>query len=765
MKNKFNLREACAEVYANVILKKIKDAKISPGPVIVTAAAFLISSIVIMNSGNSRDNIGNLSEFEVGKVAEHDVIAARPVSYVDEAATNLLIEERKRLVSAVFRYESAKSLEAERNYNRFASLCYQFFKKNGVNEQAAPRADAEDLRLEAFRILIYSEFPNAFPVETLDALFRNPDRNRMLLEAGKILSHFMEEGIFSLPRNELSRYNPVMVEALRDSGARMGREQVDLNRIVTLGNLRDYMTARLAQNEASAALKGICYDLLKPFVLENMFFSRTDTEEQVKEASARVEPALIHIEQGQRIIKKGFIVSKEDMVSLNALSSALSEKDFSGGAGRLFLLLMLYILFIFIGGSKLMGRNLRDSEIYLLTAITSLYIIAAALAKNLSFNNGFFPVSILLPTALSIMLPSILIGEYLALAWAFVLPLAGLLTGCFDMPAYLIALASGIVASRALYNAERRMDMVKAGVHIAAANCAAVFVVTLMQHSPVKDYPILLFWAAFNGIASGILVLGILPPLESGLNAATTFRLIELSDLNAPLIRRLFTIAPGTYSHSFMVAQLAEAACQEIGANSLLARVGAYYHDIGKMEQPEYFVENQAGYNKHDEIPPRLSATILRSHVKLGVEKARNMKLPKQVIDIIAEHHGNSLIQFFYHKALEQEKEVSVEDFSYPGNPPRSRESAVVMLADTSEAAVRTLEKKTATKIEEFIQTLINSKLEHGQLAESDLRFRDLEAIKKAFVRVLASYYHSRIEYPKENKEKKEAARPTAERG
>ncbi|MDR0708225.1 MAG: HDIG domain-containing protein, partial [Treponema sp.] len=365
--------------------------------------------------------------------------------------------------------------------------------------------------------------------------------------------------------------------------------------------------------------------------------------------------------------------------------------------------------------------------------------------------NSFFPISLLLPTALVIMLPSILIGGYLALAWAFVLPLAGFLLGCFDMPAYVVSLASGIVASRALHNAERRMDLLKAGLHIAAANCVAVVAVMLMQRLPAKDYPFLLFWAAFNGIASGMLVLGILPPLENGLNAATTFRLIELSDLNAPLIRRLFTIAPGTYSHSFMVAQLAEAACQEIGANSLLARVGAYYHDIGKMEQPEYFVENQAGYNKHDEIPPRLSATILRSHVKLGVEKARAMKLPKQVIAIIAEHHGNSVIQFFYRKALEQEKEVSVEDFSYPGNPPRSRESAVVMLADTSEAAVRTLEKKTATKIEEFIQTLINSKLEHGQLAESDLTFRDLETIKKAFVRVLASYYHSRIEYPKEN--------------
>jgi putative nucleotidyltransferase with HDIG domain len=215
------------------------------------------------------------------------------------------------------------------------------------------------------------------------------------------------------------------------------------------------------------------------------------------------------------------------------------------------------------------------------------------------------------------------------------------------------------------------------------------------------------------------------------------------------MLKRLFTAAPGTYSHSIMVANLAEAACQDIGANPLLARVGAYYHDIGKMENPGYFVENQTAYNRHDDTPPRLSATVIRSHVKLGVEKARSLSLPREVIDIIAEHHGNSVITWFYNKALKQESQVNMEDFTYTGNPPRSRESAVVMLADVTEAAVRTLNKPTAAKMEKFIQTLIDAKVEHGQLAESELTFRDLETIKNACVRDLAGYYHSRIEYPK----------------
>jgi putative nucleotidyltransferase with HDIG domain len=250
-----------------------------------------------------------------------------------------------------------------------------------------------------------------------------------------------------------------------------------------------------------------------------------------------------------------------------------------------------------------------------------------------------------------------------------------------------------------------------------------------------------------------MLVLGLLSPFEHLLNAPTAFRLIELSDLNAPILRRLFTVAPGTYSHSIMVANLAEAACQDIGANSILARVGAYYHDIGKMENPGYFVENQTDYNPHDDMAPRLSATVIRSHVKLGVEKARQLGLPDAVVNIIAEHHGNSVITWFYSKALKRENPkdpvVNMEDYCYPGNPPHSRESAVVMLADVAEAATRSISKPNAVKIEKFIRELIAKKVEHGQLSQSELTFRDLEIIENAFVRVLAGYYHSRIEYPK----------------
>jgi putative nucleotidyltransferase with HDIG domain len=347
------------------------------------------------------------------------------------------------------------------------------------------------------------------------------------------------------------------------------------------------------------------------------------------------------------------------------------------------------------------------------------------------------------------MLPSILISSRAALVVAMTLPLAAFISGAFDTASYFFALTSAASAAFAIRGAERRMDLFKAGIVIAAFHCIAAIAILLAQRSGLGNYPVLLFWAAFNGIVSGMLVLGFLPILEHALNSVTSFRLIELSDLNAPILKRLFAAAPGTYSHSLMVATLAENACQEIGANPLLARVGSYYHDIGKMENPEYFVENQTVYNKHTELNPRLSATVIRSHVKLGVEKARALGLPKEVTDIVAEHHGNSVISWFYNEALKRETGVNMEDFAYPGVPPHSRESAVVMLADVTEAACRTLKRPSASRLEKFIQELIMAKFEHNQLSQSELTFRDLETIKNSFVRVLAGHYHARIEYPK----------------
>ncbi|MDR0464556.1 MAG: HDIG domain-containing protein [Treponema sp.] len=429
-----------------------------------------------------------------------------------------------------------------------------------------------------------------------------------------------------------------------------------------------------------------------------------------------------------------------------------SINDFRTILGFTLLILLLFIIFIILQGKSILQKDLNDREQYLLAAAIGFYIIGSVLIKYLSEGYITIPISLAIPTALFIMLFAVFFGKRLAIIMAIALPLGAHFAGAFDNNSYIIALISGVAASIVLHNAQNRMSLIKAGLIIAAANCIAVIVMLLINRANIADYPVPLFWAAINGVICGMLILGFLPPLEYALNAVTPFRLMELSDLNAPVLKKLFTAAPGTYSHSLMVANLAEQACQDIGANAMLARVGAYYHDIGKMDNPDYFVENQTSHNRHDEIAPRLSATIIRSHVKLGVEKASSLGLPKDVISIISEHHGNSIISWFYNKATENEVTVNSEDFSYPGSPPKSKESAIVMLADITEAAVRTLTKPTAAKIEKFIQQLFQEKIDHGQLSESDLSFRDVEVIKKAFVKVLAGYYHSRIEYPKQQK-------------
>jgi putative nucleotidyltransferase with HDIG domain len=258
-------------------------------------------------------------------------------------------------------------------------------------------------------------------------------------------------------------------------------------------------------------------------------------------------------------------------------------------------------------------------------------------------------------------------------------------------------------------------------------------------------------WGILNGLGCSMLSLGLLPILEHALNTASRFRLIELSDVNAPVLKRMLSLAPGTYSHSLSVANLAESACSAINANAILARVGAYYHDIGKIEQAEYFIENQTAYNKHDELKPSLSAAVIKAHVKLGIEKARELDLPEEVLDVIAQHHGRGVIKYFYQRALEKGENgnVASEDYSYPGTSPRSREAAVVMLADAVEAASRTLKKPTIAKLDRFVWEIIMEKFTSHELGDSELTLRDLEVIKKSFVQVLAGYFHSRIEYPK----------------
>ncbi|GHU49875.1 HD family phosphohydrolase [Spirochaetia bacterium] len=722
------------------LLAKIGFPELRKVPAIVVSLAFVLCVCIVGLINSSSDGDINTAEFEAGKVAERDVIAENMVSYVDEEETLKLQQSEEAQVPAIFKFSSEVDAEVKKNYQRFTALSRDAFD--------------DTLSLEDYKRTLLGVFPEYFSGETLDLLYADENRDKFLEYGANAIDYLLDGGIFLVPATGIEPYNAESLEVLHISGQRLEREILRYSRITTLDRLEEVLTRYIRTGSFSANFANLALGLIKPFLRENVFFSPPDTAARLAEVRAKTEPVLKVIEPGTRVIRKGFVVSSEAIRELNALNISLQTRDPRILIGRIILFILLGIFLVFLSGQRVCERSLKDSEIYLLTCLSTLYIIGAALVNDLPLKTGDLPISVILPTALFVMLPAILIHARIALMYAMALPLAAFLSGSFDIAAFIFALVSGTVASYALEHATTRMDMIRAGMYIGAANCLASIASLLITHAGLIAYPVVLFWSAFSGIASGMLVLGILPVLENALHAATVFKLIELSDLNSPTLKALFDRASGTYSHSLMVARLAEAGCLEIGANPLLARVGAYYHDIGKMEKPEYYTENQHdGYNKHNELTPQLSATVLRSHVKLGIEKAHSLGLPQAVINIIAQHHGNGIIQFFYVNALKQDPTVKPEDFSYPGSPPRSREAAVVMLADVCEATVKSLQNRSqninATKIETTIQERFDDKVKHGQLSQSELTFRDLTTIKNAFTRVLVGHYHHRIAYPK----------------
>ena len=417
------------------------------------------------------------------------------------------------------------------------------------------------------------------------------------------------------------------------------------------------------------------------------------------------------------------------------------------GNAMLFFMLLSVLMFLLFS-SFFLKRPLELKEAVTLAIMFVLVYAVAVFGRKLPVFSTPFTLPIILPASFVVMLTAMLFSERVAVYFSFLLFFAVLYGSSAHTPSALFVLSSAVASARIVRKLDKRISLVFASVLLALLNWVFLFTLEIIYANSLSFSLLNGAAVAFNGFLSGILALGFLTPLEVLLNTASVFRLMDLSDLNNPLMHRMLLAAPGTYNHSMLVATLAENACSTIGANGLLARVGAYYHDIGKLEQPEYFIENQTKGNKHNDINPRLSVSVIRNHVKKGVERAVQMRFPQQVIDIIAQHHGNGLIAYFYNEAKKADPNVSEEEFSYTGTPPASKEAAVVMLADTVEAASRTLENPSVPRLEKFIRQLVMGKYESGQLDKADLTFSDLDKIKNAFVNILAGYYHSRIEYP-----------------
>ena len=461
------------------------------------------------------------------------------------------------------------------------------------------------------------------------------------------------------------------------------------------------------------------------------------------------EQSPIYIVKGEKVIRKGFPITEEGYAKLKKIADAPTYIDFRAFANAFLYLLLLVFFALFLYSSYMMDRKVKPKEmIFSCVSYVIVYTFCLFIKKLPAFYSQFCLASVI-PATFFVILITILFDSKSALRFS-ILTFLGIFFACSFRPVPAIfQLASSISAIRVVRKTEKRTDMVFASILLSVLNVIYLFALSIILSDETEFSIIYLLYVAANALISGIFALGFLTPLELMLNTASVFRLMDLSDTNSSLMKKMMITCPGTYNHSLMVATLAENACNAIGANSLLARVGGYYHDIGKTDIPEYFVENQQGDNPHNELNPRLSYSIIKSHVKKGIEKANQMHFPQEVIDIIACHHGNDVIKFFHYQAQKNEDhDIPLEEFSYPGPLPSSKEAAVVMLADTVEAACKTLEKPSYERLEKFIHTLIMSKLENHQLDECPLKFSDLDIIEKSFVNILAGYYHSRIKYP-----------------
>jgi len=407
----------------------------------------------------------------------------------------------------------------------------------------------------------------------------------------------------------------------------------------------------------------------------------------------------------------------------------------------MFLAMMFAFLLVYLKQEQ--KEIISDSDAIMLLGVL---FVSAVLVMQVS-KLWFSPIAT--PLAAFTILTGLLLSRKLAFITAIVLCLIIGVLNDFSLEYFFVHLAGSVMGIAALQGIRNRSDITRLGLKVSFVNAAAVLIIYFLRLWPITTMGLSLIWACVSGILSALIVLGALPFLETFFSKTTNIKLLELADFNQPLLKRLMLESPGTYHHSLIMASLAEQAAEAIGANSLLARVGAYYHDIGKLTNPDYFIENQQpNSNPHDPLAPAMSSLVVISHVKEGVALAQKYGVDRVIADCIEQHHGTSLIHYFYHRALEQQKELATEEsFRYPGPKPQNKVTAILMIADAVEAASRSVDDPTPGRLKDTVEKVINNKFIDGQFAECSITLHDLSNIAESMAATLGGIYHARINY------------------
>jgi len=508
--------------------------------------------------------------------------------------------------------------------------------------------------------------------------------------------------------------------------------------------------------------RGLIVDFVQRLIQPNITLNINETEKRKNSASEETKPILYKIKTGEMLLREGERVTEVQLLKLQALIETQSKgnilKTRAGGAMIIMSLLVItYIIYINLQNQSPLKHN--KNLLFISCLLITFFILAkiSATFMEMLIHNTTFPVpasAILfgIPLAAGAMTVCLFMGLELAIPFVLVLSLSigVLFQNRFD--GFLYHLLSSTMAAFWVQECRERKVFIKAGVKLGFLNMLLATVICVYM-TDFSGFKLLWSWAfAFlGGIGSAIIASGLAPLIEVSFGYTTDITLLELANLDRPILRKLMMNAPGTYHHSVVVGSMAEAAASAIGANPLLSKVYGYYHDIGKVNKPLYFIENQVnGQNKHNKLAPSMSSLILISHVKEGVDIAKNNKLGQVIIDMIHQHHGTSLISYFYEKAkqLKGKDAVKIDDFRYPGPKPQTIEAGLVMLADVVEASARTLEDPTPSRLQGHVQNQINKVFADGQLDNCEMTLKDLHNIAKSFIKILSGIYHHRIDYP-----------------
>lgn len=563
---------------------------------------------------------------------------------------------------------------------------------------------------------------------------------------------------------EVNKISPVLLN--KDTlGALLTGEESAVKAVfdASLSEMRDTLNSTLPEGQESAsitrisrnllsaehsgALISLSTEVLRSCVQPNMLIDTEITEANRKKARDAVAPEMLV--KREVIVREGEIVTEAQYQMISSLGLLASDNLDIPLFGGLLLVTLAVSLLMALYLWQFSPELLMDSKkMLLLCIIIVLQLSAALLVRDIH--------SYLMPVAMSAMLISMLLDHKTALyvncMLSFMVSMLVSSDGLFSVSMFtvlLMSIAAGPIVTLILSRKQQRTGVLIAGFAIGVCNFLLSFSISLVSSANLRTSFIDSLWAVAGGALSALLAIGFQSLLELLFNVSSNAKLIELSNPNQPLLRRLLLEAPGTYHHSIIVANLAEAAATAVGGNGLLARVGAYYHDIGKLKRPMYFKENQMGDNPHDRTDPRVSAAILTAHPRDGAQMAQKARIPAPIVDIVRQHHGDSLALYFYDKAIKLYGEnVDPSGFRYQGPRPHSKEAAIVMLADTIEAATRTLNNPSPEKMEQLIRKLVNEKMNDGQLNESALTFSDLDRICATFCTVLTGVFHERIEYP-----------------